>query len=179
MKIHRIIVIALIVLGLAACGSKEKEMEKIKTLEKEVFADANGMNKEKAAELVKLYVAFADAHSKDTLAASCLYKAAEMSINLNDGDGAIKYFDRVITEYQDYYKVPEAYFLKGFVYEVTFKNLNKAREAYTDFIKRYPNHDLTDDAEISLNNLGKTPEQIILEAQKKDQAKQDSLAAIK
>ncbi len=180
MKTMRYLVLLCLVAGLAACGSASKDMEKIKTLESTVFKDPSGMNKEQAAELVKLYDAYASNWPKDSAAPTALYKAAEMSINLSKGNEAIVYFDRVIKEYPDYSRVPEAYFLKGFVYEVTLMNLGKAREAYAEFIQRYPNHELTDDAQASMNNLGKSPEQVILEAEKKaEQAKADSLASVK
>lgn len=180
MKTFRLLTLLLVVALLASCGSPSRDMEKIKALEKTVFNDASGLNKEQAAQLVTLYDDFATSYPKDSQAATCLYKAAEMCINLNKGNEAIGYFDRVIKDYPDYPRLPEAYFLKGFVYEISLMNLNKAREAYTVFVQKYPNHELTDDAQISLNNLGKTPEQILLEAQEKaEKAKADSLAAVK
>lgn len=180
MKTLRVFTILFVLAGLMACGSAAKDMEKIKALEKTVFADPTGMNKEQAAQLVILYEKFASKYPKDSMAPTCLYKAAEMSINLNKGNDAVTYFDRVINDYPTYPRLPEAYFLKGFVYEISLMNLNKAREAYTAFIQKYPNHELTDDAQISLNNLGKTPEQILLEAQaKQEKAKADSLASLK
>lgn len=38
-----------------------------------------------------------------------------------------------------------------------------AEKYYKLFLEKYPNNDFTDDAEISLKNLGKTPEQLIEE----------------
>jgi outer membrane protein assembly factor BamD (BamD/ComL family) len=170
MRTFHWIVAVLIITGLAGCGSRDKDLEKIKTMEKEVFNLQTGMDKEKAAELIRLYENFADNHSKDTAAPACLYKAAELSINLNDGEGAIRLFDRVIKEYPDFYKVPEAMFLKGFVYEVTFRN--------TEFLKKYPDNEFAKDAKSSIDNLGKTPEQIIMEATNaRNKAIEDSLAA--
>jgi outer membrane protein assembly factor BamD (BamD/ComL family) len=180
MKTLRYVVLLALVAGLAGCGSASKDMEKIKSIESTVFKDASGMNKEQAAQLVVLYDAFAKDWPKDSAAATCLYKAAEMSINLNKGNDAIGYFDRVIKEYPEYSRVPEAYFLKGFVYEISLMNLTKAREAYAEFLQKYPKHELSDDAQISMENLGKSPEQVLMEAQKKiEQAKIDSLAAVK
>ncbi len=178
MKTLRMSLLLLAVVVLVSCGSRDKDFEKIRDMEKQVFTGPSGMDNEKAKELIKLYEAFADSHSGDTLAPACLYKAAELSINLNNGDDAIRFFDRVIDEYPDYSKVPEAYFLKAFVYEVTFQNINKAGDAYKVFLSKYPDHDLADDAQASINNLGKTPEQIILEAQRAaEKAREDSLAA--
>jgi outer membrane protein assembly factor BamD (BamD/ComL family) len=178
MKISKIFLLLLVALAVTSCSSRDKDMEKIREMEKQVFTGPSGMDNEKAKALILLYEEFAGSHSGDSLAPACLYKAAELSINLNDGEGAIRFFDRVINEYPDYSKVPEACFLKAFVYEVTFQNINKAGDAYKDFLRKYPDHDLADDAQASINNLGKTPDQIILEAQKAAaRAREDSLAS--
>ena len=83
----------------------------------------------------------------------------------------------VIGDYGDFAKVPECYFLKGFVYENNIKDIKQARIAYTEFITKFPNHDLRDDAEISMKNLGKTPEQIVREFEENLKRKSDSIAA--
>ena len=46
------------------------------------------------------------------------------------------------------------------------KNLGKASDSYKEFISKYPNHELTDDATASLKFLGKTPEEMVKEFEK-------------
>lgn len=180
MKVIYSVFVVVLLAAFTACNSPEKDMAKIKSLESTVFKDKSGMNKGQAEELVKLYDEFAKKYPKDSAAVVCLYKAAEMSINLNKGMDAIGYFDRVIKEYPDYKHVPDAYFLKGFVYEISIMNIDKARQCYEEFLKKYPTHELAKDAEASLHNLGKTPEQVLLEAkQMNEQRVADSLAAVK
>ena len=66
------------------------------------------------------------------------------------------------------------HFLKAFIYDNNLKDIKKARTAYSDFIQKYPKHELTDDAMISMDNLGKTPEQIVKEFELKLKQKSDS-----
>jgi len=37
---------------------------------------------------------------------------------------------------------------------------------YREFLQKYPNHEFADDAELSLKNLGKTPEELLEQFQK-------------
>ncbi len=57
-------------------------------------------------------------------------------------------------------------FLLGFSYENDLKQNDKAREVYELFLKNYKSHELADDVQFSLNNLGKSPEDIIKQFEK-------------
>jgi outer membrane protein assembly factor BamD (BamD/ComL family) len=65
-------------------------------------------------------------------------------------------------------------FFKGYVYENLIRNLDKAKEIYLQFIEKYPESDFADDAQMALQNLGKTPEQMIKEFEERRKA--DSLS---
>jgi TolA-binding protein len=60
-------------------------------------------------------------------------------------------------------------FLKAFVYEDQLHDLNKAKKYYEEFLEKYPDSDFADDARISLQNLGKSPEELIKEFEEKQQ----------
>jgi TolA-binding protein len=94
-------------------------------------------------------------------------------MNLLDPNKAIQIFDRILNEYPKFQKIPHCLFLKGFIYENELKNLDKARQIYQEFLMKYPNHEFADDVQISLDNLGKSPEELIKEFQEK--AKPDSI----
>ena len=66
-------------------------------------------------------------------------------------------------------KAPTALFMMGFIYENDLGDLNKAKETYQTFLNRYPNDpDYADDAQNALKFLGKSPEEIIREFEKKN-----------
>jgi outer membrane protein assembly factor BamD (BamD/ComL family) len=68
---------------------------------------------------------------------------------------AEKYFQKILDEYPDGMYSSKALFMVGFVNANYLKNFEKARKYYTEFLKKYPNHDLADDAKYELENLGK------------------------
>ena len=49
----------------------------------------------------------------------------------------------------------------GFVQENYSGNLDEARRIYQLFLMEFPNHEMADDARASIDNLGKSPEEII------------------
>lgn len=152
---------------------EEKEMsieESITELESEFFSTTQTkMDKRKALDLVKLYVQFADEYPDDLRSPEYLFKAADISMNLNRPNQTIKLFDKILTTYPSYSKTPTALFLKAFVYEDQLKDYDNAEKYYKLFIEKYPNSEFADDAEISLKNLGKSPEELIKEFEKNNQ----------
>ena len=149
--------------ALASCGSSnEKDAAEIKTAEDTLFSSSEGfIDKAKALELVDLYVDYANSYPDDSMAVEYLFKSAEFCLNLGEGQRAITLYDRVIQEYPDFRKVPECLFLKGYVYENYLGDLDNAKAIYLEFIEKYPDNEFADDAEISIQNLGKSPEELI------------------
>ena len=173
----RILLALIVVTGfLWSCGESQEEgkmgleerLALIKQIEDEAFGQNGEFNKTKALALVNNYVSFAKENPDDERSASFLFKAGDISMGLENGQLAVSYFDQVITDYPDYEKVPYCMFLKGFVYENNLKDLDKASAAYKEFIKEYPDHDMTEAAKFSLQNLGKSPEQLIREFEKQN-----------
>ncbi len=52
-------------------------------------------------------------------------------------------------------------FLMAFAYENYLKDTEKAKQAYEAFLKKYPENQLARDAKFSLDNLGKSPEEVM------------------
>ena len=163
MKTLQITLMASFLLLTVACEpAVKKDAAKIKAAEDALFADEKGFgDREKALGLVDMYINFANTYPDDSMAVENLFKAAEFCLNLGEGQRAIELYDRVITEYPDFRKVPECYFLTGYVYENYLGDLENARIIYAAFIEKYPDNEFADDAEISIQNLGKTPEELI------------------
>ncbi len=120
--------------------------------------------------LVKMYVGFATDYPTDSLAPMYLMKAADVAMNINRGDIAIKYLDRVIKDYSDYEKLPDCYFMRGYVYETVLADTDKAKQAYELFLFQYPNHPLAADIRIIIQNLSLSDEEIIKMIMEKNMA---------
>jgi TolA-binding protein len=108
-----------------------------------------------------LYADFAKQFPEDTASANYLYKAAEISMNLQLGVKAIGYYDDLLSAYPNYSKKAECIFLKAFIYENQLNNLEEAKKYYTQFLDEFPTHQLAKDAEASLKYLGKSAEELV------------------
>ncbi|MCK9219617.1 MAG: tetratricopeptide repeat protein [Bacteroidales bacterium] len=167
------------------CGpSREKTVQQIRGLENRLFSpEVVSFDKTKADSLLVLYEDFIKDHPKDSLAPGFLFKAANINMNAGKGTKAIALFDQYLKNYPDQPKASLCLFFKAFVYENLLDNLDNARETYLLFIEKYPNDDFTDDAKLALQNLGKTPDQMVREfevRQKADSTRRaDSIAALK
>ncbi|MBC8487165.1 MAG: tetratricopeptide repeat protein [Bacteroidetes bacterium] len=153
------------VVVLSACSSpKEKIQLNIKNLEETLFSDENKMvDRDKASELIDAYIEYADEFPDDKQAPDYLFKAGDMAMNLNMPHKAIEVFDRILQNYPDFEKTPQCLFLKGYVYENNLNDLEEARKIYTEFLEKFPDDEFADDAEVSIKNLGKSPEELIKE----------------
>lgn len=177
-------------LTFASCGQKANEeqteekayvsLEKmsIETLEEEIAKrekvlnqDKNGIDSKNASDLMEAYTVYAVRFPNRANSADRMFKAAELAMSLNHTIQAIKYFAKVYNEYPDYEKRPYALFLKAFVLENQARDYVQAESVYQEFLRLYPGHDMADDAEYSIQNMGKTPEELIREFEKQDSIK--------
>ena len=168
-KLKSFIYLMLVSLIVLSCSSPQSEKkETIKTLEADLFADENKMiDRDKAGELVTAYVSFADEFPNDKDTPDYLFKAGDMSMNLNMPQKAIQVFDRILKDYPDFEKAPQCLFLKGYVYENEIGDLNAAKKIYEDFIAKFPDDEFADDAAVSIKNLENRPEELIKEFETK------------
>lgn len=115
------------------------------------------------SELLSAYQNFTSKYPDDSLSPEYLYRAAALAAGFNRGTQAIDLYESIIHTYPDYKKMPECYFMEAFTYENTLGNIAKANELYHQFLTRYPDHVLADDARAAIKFLGKTPEEIVRE----------------
>lgn len=170
---------------LFACGpSRDQSVTTIREMEKQLFSsDAASYNKAKADSLMSMYVKFVKENPADSLAPDFLFRAAGLAMNSGDGTRALNLYDQFLKDYPTHQQAAMSLFFKAFVYENLLHNLDYAREAYLQFIEKYPNDEFNDDARLALQNLGKTPDQMIREFEEKQRADSariaDSLAKTK
>ncbi len=83
------------------------------------------------------------------------YKAAKEAYTKENFSLAVQDFEKLVKNYPDGQRAAEASFMLGFINANDLKNLDAAKKYYTEFIKKYPKHELADDAQYELDNLGK------------------------
>lgn len=165
-RLQGLLLIAAVSLILS-CNNTEHEQERsIEKLEAELFDEEaifSDEGNQKALELVRLYLSYAEQNPEDTLSPAYLFKAADITMNLGDPGKAIGIYNKIIYTYPDYPKLPECHFLVAYIYENFLQNYGKATELYQQFIEKYPDNEFADDAEMSIKNMGKSPEELIKE----------------
>ena len=175
MKTISLIISVLFIIFFVSCTieNNTNEVKDIINLEKKLYSDTvNFIIDNKVADiLIEKYETFAENYKTDSLAPESLYKEAELLKARNKIDDAIKIYDKIINTYPNNQKAPLCLFLKAFIYDVQIQDMLNAKKYYQEFIDKYPNHELADDAKLSIENLGKSPEELIREFE----AKQDSI----
>ncbi len=177
-----LISITVLILILSSCTStgidKKAQAElsaKITELESKLM-DANtyALDYQVAKELIPAYIKFVNDYPKDSLSPDYLYKAAEISQGLGQGNQSVKYYEKFITEYPENKRANIALFQMAFVYENVVQNKELAVKYYQEFTEKYPNHELVPSAEVSIANIDKSPEELIKEFQEKEKPEVDS-----
>ncbi len=177
MKALQSLTILITGLMIISCSSpRDKAEKKIIGLETTIYSDTTGViDKTKVSDLIVQYVDFADKYPDDPKTPDFLYSAANVSMNLMDSQKAIEIFDRLLVEYPNYNKASECLFMKAFIYDNNLQDFDKAKEFYMEFLEMYPDDEFADDAKASIDNLGKSLEEIIQEFEQKNLAASDSL----
>lgn len=168
------------VLLLSSCTSnRNKAVQQVDELTKAIFSDSSGMiDQMKADELIRCYIDFADKYPDDSLAPDYLYNAGDLMMNLSSPGGAFEVFQRIRDDYPEHTNADEALFLQAFILENYIGDLDQAKMLYEKFILTYPESDFADDAQVCIDNLGKTPEELIQQFEARQQAEADTLNAI-
>lgn len=175
-KIVRFLIVA--VVTIVACNTKDKSKDKsiytakIDSIERVLYSTAatEPINVKNGELAVNAYANFAEAFPTDSMAPDYLFKAAEVASSIRLTQPAINYFDKLLKQYPNHKKAPIALFLKGFIYENDLHELGKANTIYNEVIKLYPKSKFAADAQACINNLGKSPEDLIKEFEEKNKS---------
>lgn len=171
--------LSIAIVAIISCKpSKEKKIEKISVLEKELLSDKVNIDTSKAEELILLYKDYADNFKSDSLSPEFLLKAADISMNLSKGQQAIDLLDKILTDFKQYYKTPDCLFLKAYILENQLNDLKNAEKTYKEFLEKYPNHAFAISAKSAIENLGIPADVLIKKFEEQNKSKKDSLTQI-
>jgi len=159
-----LLLINLVFIILTACHSKS---------DKQYFESASEKAKAKNfSEAVKEYDLLAsefphsDFTCKGLLEAGKIYhgvliSAVAKSDSLKSFMNAILYYKKILKDFGDKPEAESALFMMGFIQANEINQIDSARISYQTFIKKYPNSSMLNSVNLELNNLGKTPDQIL------------------
>jgi hypothetical protein len=172
MKIKLIIAYCLLLTAtffIAACqNEKDKEYSEIKSMEKILMESKERVNDSVALLLFDKYNMYAEKYKDDKNTPEFLFKSAELANAIGISERAVKIYRRLNTQYPEFDKAPESLFLCGFITENQLGDAVTAKIYYDEFLVKYPNHPLAKDVKASLEYLGKDPNDIVKEFEKRN-----------
>lgn len=155
MKKLQLFFCALLIVSLWACNTEKKKLkQKIATAE----AQTNKQDAEMAVTRALLYEEYANKFKSDTLSPAYLYKSAELYQYASNHVRSLELLDTLLVRYPNNNQAPEALFFKGYIYEMQLHDFPKAKDAYEELIKRFPNHPRAALAKANLPYIGTLPE---------------------
>lgn len=160
MKKFIVYFVLVFVLVLVGCNSNDPA-KRIEKLEEQAFATEGAVNPEVANDLVSAYCDFADANPDDAMAPEYLFKAVDVSMNLNEPQRTIYIIDKLLNNYPDYPRTQAALFVKGFIFETRYENYDMAKKIYEQYLVMYPDDEFAESCRASIENLGLTPEELV------------------
>lgn len=164
MKNHfsSITIVILLSVFLAGCSKSDKGL----------WDDAVKYQKDqKVTEAINSYEQIFEKHPDSPLAPKALFEIGKLyqsrSVkNLNTVaslNKAIEYYGKIFNEYPNNEEAPKALFMKGFIQSNELEDYPAAKSSFNMFIQKYPNNEMIPSAKAELENMGKSPEEILKE----------------
>lgn len=138
--------------------------------DKDLFDSASAKAKTKNySEALKDYQKVIDEYPSGDKAAESLFAVAAIYHmfqipNISKEESlkkAVEYYQKLYDQFPEKEKAAKALFMAAFIKANELNQLESARSSYQTFVEKFPNHELASQAKIELENLGKTPEEML------------------
>ncbi len=112
---------------------------------------------------MKFRVIFLSVFVLSLLALSCssklseeeYYEKAKEAYSKEQYNKAMDYFKKILEYYPQGKRAAESLFMLGFINANDLKNYDEAKKYYQQFVDKYPDHELADDAQYEIKTMGK------------------------
>lgn len=156
-----ILLVVIAILAGTSCESPSLQ-ERIQQQEKQLQnSDPENIDEDFLGGLVDDYLAYANDHPEDSATPYYRFRSADILMNTGRPSDALEQLDILITRYTGFEKAADALFLKGYIYENQLGELGRAKEVYERFLEKYPDHSFADDVAVSIEHLGRSPEELV------------------
>ena len=148
-----------------------------KKTDKELFDEAQqNLKQDKIPEAVMAFEEIVTDHSGSDLAPEALSQLAGLyqnklikSISEKENlEKAIELFKKLHADYPKSSFAPSGLFMAGFINANELQNYDEATRLYKQFLQEYPNDVLASSAQAELDNMGLTPEEILMKNMAKE-----------
>ncbi|MBR1513930.1 MAG: tetratricopeptide repeat protein [Bacteroidales bacterium] len=158
----KMMLFALLAFGMLACGEKKLTEDDMKAAEASLFNEDKTMNEALAPEVAQKYAKFAEQNPDAESAPLWLYHAMEINVQLKNAEKSAELCDKLLEKFPQSEWAPRSLFLLGsFVYNDQLNDTAQAHATLQRLIDEYPESELVDDAQKSIEYLGLTPEEIM------------------
>ena len=164
MKRNFLLIAMMAIFVLVGCNRAVKTtQDDVKKAEEAMFNGDLTANKEAVPDAIATFTKYVEDNPEAADASEVLFKAVEIAVNTRqDPQQSIGLVNKLVADYPKCDKNPVALFmLATFVYDEQLHDLDKARETFQQIIDNYPESPFARDAEISITQLGMTPEELI------------------
>ncbi len=122
----------------------------------------NLLQEQKYAEAIEKLKEIVKEYPKGEKAAKAQFLIAALYNNdLHDFEKAIAEYKKLAELFPNDLQIPKAMFLIGFIYNNQLHNFDSAKIAYEAFLEKFPHHELAPSAQMEIQTLGKSPEELI------------------
>ncbi|GEM_PF-1548095 len=136
--------------------------QQLAQLGKELYdIESQQIDYKKVAAFIEISELYAALLPQDSLSPVLLLRAAEAARLVKQFDKAHVLYEWIVNRYPDHPKTADAVFMIAFTWDNDMGQYDSARVWYERFLHTYPTHGFADDAQILLQNLGKSPEELI------------------
>lgn len=165
----RVLFLSLLSMVFFACQSgRDRLLSEIKQGENVLMNDSLKLNDSTALRVLQGYQNFAKEYPEDAQTPEYLFKAGEVANALGRHQEAVAILANLPDRYPAFNKGAEALFLAAFVTESSLNDKEGAQRLYAEVIKRYPKSPLREQAELSIQNMDKSLDDLVKEFEAKN-----------
>ena len=127
----------------------------------EELQKSDDIDKGKVKILIENIDLFASQNPKDKKTPRYLELKAKYLAAMGNNEAALIVYNTIYNDYLEYTNRANALFMMAFITENNIKNKEKAKILYQKFLDEFPNDEFANDVKITLENIDKTPEEMI------------------
>jgi tetratricopeptide (TPR) repeat protein len=140
----------------------------IKALEEKLLAIQDAQkDPETATAMIEKSELYARSFPSDSLSPYLLFRAGDVARGAGQVKKAIKLWNIVWHDYEDHRIAPGSLFAQAFTYDAQLGDKEEAQRYYQLFVKKYPNHQLSDQVKQLLSMVDKSPDELVRDFKKK------------
>ena len=112
-------------------------------------------------DAISKYQDFAGYFPDDPNSPDYLLKASDFSLNTKQPEKAVKILNQIIESYPDYNRMEDVLFNKASHLDFELRDTTQAKATYQEFIDKYPDSELVDDAQSRIINIRFSMEEMV------------------